>query len=266
MARNEEKSKSMLHRHLAQQSREHNAAQGNSSKRRPFLAQQCDSLPEAEKWRHQVLAEIARFVLQIQDASLGEVRIRDMNEKINKLIREKRHWERRILELGGPNYRSQRSQQEASKAVDTDLGIDSSTIFDGGNGYYYFGAAKDLPEIKEHLTKAAMRKATGTEDATIAQKQSNFLKHLAEVSERITPSYYGYADRVNEELLAAEARKEQELLQGVARDESHEPLSALDMAILHGHPLPVPTAADIEQILLQRKKEEVMRKYRQRGS
>ena len=31
-------------------------------------------------------------------------RIRDLNDEINKLIREKGHWEVRILELGGPDY------------------------------------------------------------------------------------------------------------------------------------------------------------------
>lgn len=36
--------------------------------------------------------------------SLDEFKIRDMNDHINKLLREKHHWERRILELGGPTY------------------------------------------------------------------------------------------------------------------------------------------------------------------
>ncbi len=31
-------------------------------------------------------------------------RLRDLNDEINKLIREKGHWERRIVELGGPDY------------------------------------------------------------------------------------------------------------------------------------------------------------------
>ena len=37
-------------------------------------------------------------------AGLGEFRIRDLNDEINKLLREKRHWQDRILELGGPDY------------------------------------------------------------------------------------------------------------------------------------------------------------------
>ena len=38
--------------------------------------------------------------------TLGESRIRDLNDEINKLFREKGHWERRIKELGGANYHS----------------------------------------------------------------------------------------------------------------------------------------------------------------
>ena len=37
-------------------------------------------------------------------AGLGEFRIRDLNDEINKLLREKRHWQDRIVELGGPDY------------------------------------------------------------------------------------------------------------------------------------------------------------------
>ena len=37
-------------------------------------------------------------------AGLGEFRIRDLNDEINKLIREKNHWQDRIKELGGPDY------------------------------------------------------------------------------------------------------------------------------------------------------------------
>lgn len=41
---------------------------------------------------------------EIQNPGLGEFKIRDLNDSINKLIREKSHWEKRIVDLGGPNY------------------------------------------------------------------------------------------------------------------------------------------------------------------
>jgi len=37
-------------------------------------------------------------------AGLGEFKIRDLNDEINKLLREKGHWQDRIKELGGPDY------------------------------------------------------------------------------------------------------------------------------------------------------------------
>jgi pre-mRNA-splicing factor ISY1 len=37
-------------------------------------------------------------------AGLGEYRLRDLNDELNKLLREKRHWEFRIAQLGGPDY------------------------------------------------------------------------------------------------------------------------------------------------------------------
>jgi len=52
----------------------------------------------------QIIREIAKKVAQIQNAGLGEFRIRDLNDEINKLLREKRHWEAQIKELGGPDY------------------------------------------------------------------------------------------------------------------------------------------------------------------
>jgi hypothetical protein len=37
--------------------------------------------------------------------TLEEHKVRDLNDKINKLFREKWHWNNRIKELGGPDYR-----------------------------------------------------------------------------------------------------------------------------------------------------------------
>jgi pre-mRNA-splicing factor ISY1 len=40
-----------------------------------------------------------------QTASLTQFQVRDLNDEINKLLREKARWETRIMELGGPNYK-----------------------------------------------------------------------------------------------------------------------------------------------------------------
>jgi pre-mRNA-splicing factor ISY1 len=100
MARNEEKAQSMLSRFLAAK----NDEKKKPKEKRPYLASECRDLADADKWRNQILREIGRKVMDIQNPGLGEHRIRDLNDEINKLIREKGHWEARILELGGPNY------------------------------------------------------------------------------------------------------------------------------------------------------------------
>ncbi|MBW0526627.1 hypothetical protein O181_066342 [Austropuccinia psidii MF-1] len=137
MARNEEKAQSMLYRF-----REAQAAElGISTKtdRRPRLASSCQDLRQCERWRGEILREISRKVSKIQDAGLTDYEVRDLNDEINKLLREKGHWETQIINLGGANYRR----------------IGSST-FDGAGrsapgqrGYKYFGRAKELPGVKE---------------------------------------------------------------------------------------------------------------------
>ena len=63
------------------------------------------SLQDCEKMRTEVLKSISKMVSDIQNAGLGEHRIRELNDEINKAIREKNAWENRIKELGGPDYR-----------------------------------------------------------------------------------------------------------------------------------------------------------------
>lgn len=149
MARNSEKAMSTLHRWRQLQAEE---ADGGP-KKRPYLAEKCHTLGEAEKWRRQIIGEISNLVLLIQNSDLGEAKIRDMNDHINKLFREKRHWERRIIDLGGPNYiRTPNSQFDSEEAP-------------GSRNYRYFGAAKDLPGVKELFAKPVkgLPKKTKTE-------------------------------------------------------------------------------------------------------
>lgn len=96
MARNAEKAMTTLARWRASQLDEPTQKQ-----RRPYLASECNDLLDAQKWRLDIIREISRKVTQIQNAGLGEHRIRDLNDQINKLLREKKHWESRIKELGG---------------------------------------------------------------------------------------------------------------------------------------------------------------------
>ena len=166
--------------------------------KRPYLASECHDLNESDKWRQQILREIGKKVMEIQNAGLGEhrrvappagalgdvalwaagapvlhrfprrrvalpaarqaapisprgCRIRDLNDEINKLIREKGHWERRIVELGGPDY-----SKTGPKIADSEGKVFSDAT-GRGPGYRYFGAAKNLPGVKELFEKDAPR-------------------------------------------------------------------------------------------------------------
>ena len=52
--------------------------------KRPKEADECNNLQDCERWRNQVIKEITKRVADIQNASLGEFKIREMNDDINK--------------------------------------------------------------------------------------------------------------------------------------------------------------------------------------
>ena len=73
------------------------------------------------------MKEISRKVSKIQDEALSDYQIRDLNDEINKLMREKHMWEVQIRNLGGPNY------MRGGRVVDED----GREIPGGGKGYRY---------------------------------------------------------------------------------------------------------------------------------
>lgn len=114
-------------------------------------------------------------------------RLRDLNDEINKLIREKGHWERRIVELGGPDYSLTRQ-----KVTDAD-GKEVAAASGKGSGYRYFGAAKNLPGVKELFEKTGPRKL----------RRTRFDMHKA-----VDADYYGFRDEDDGILVKVEAEAE----------------------------------------------------------
>ena len=105
------------------------------------------------KWYMQVIRimKVHHHLLQCFIAGLGEFRIRDLNDEINKLLREKYHWEVQIFNLGGPNYRriGPRYLDREGREVPGNRGYRyfGAARDTGNRGYRYFGAARDLPGI-----------------------------------------------------------------------------------------------------------------------
>jgi len=157
MARNEEKAQSMLYRFREAQAAE--LGLGTRSDRRPRMASACKSLRECERWRGEILREISRKVSKIQDAGLTDYEVRDLNDEINKLLREKRHWENQIIALGGANYRRNVAMLD-----------DDGREVPGTKGYKYFGRAKELPGVKELFESRKKRGRRGERDKQFLQK------------------------------------------------------------------------------------------------
>ncbi|XP_051768673.1 pre-mRNA-splicing factor ISY1 homolog [Ctenopharyngodon idella] len=266
MARNAEKAMTALARFRQAQLEE-----GKVKERRPFLASECNELPKAEKWRRQIISEISKKVAQIQNAGLGEFKIRDLNDEINKLLREKGHWEVRIKELGGPDYR-----RVGPKMLDHE-----GKEVPGNRGYKYFGAAKDLPGVRELFE---------TEPVPPPRKTR------AELMKDVDAEYYGYRDEDDGVLVPLEqeyekqviaeavekwkADKEARLAAGVgvkdpeeeeehiyavrdeeSDDEAGEQMEGEDGAQSFFAHVPVPSQKEIEEALVRRKKMELLQKY-----
>ncbi|KAF1834887.1 Isy1-like splicing factor [Decorospora gaudefroyi] len=190
MARNSEKAHSMLFRFRAAQAAEAGIID-ISRTRRPKLITSVTSIPVCEKWRGQVLKEISRKVTKIQDDALSDYQIRDLNDEINKLMREKHMWEHQIRGLGGPNYmRGGRVLDEEGREVPG-----------GGKGYRYFGRAKDLPGVKELFE----RQIRPEDDMDKGREKRS------ELRQKVDAGYYGYnLDEEDGTLLAYERAKERE--------------------------------------------------------
>jgi pre-mRNA-splicing factor ISY1 len=147
---------------------------------------------ECERWRLQILKEVGRKVTQIQNSSLGEKAIRELNDEINRLLREKARWERRILELGGPNYfaGAARAREEAE--------ADGVSVLGQRGEYKYFGEARNLPEVRELLR------------AQQAQREAQRLQRKPhELHKGLDADYYGFQD--DADLLPLEAAQEQRM-------------------------------------------------------
>jgi pre-mRNA-splicing factor ISY1 len=167
MARNQEKKMELFSKWTQFKKDAHSGV----STHRPHLASECDSVTEAEKWRREMVRDITKKIAAIQNSSLGEHRIRELNDEINKLMSRKYHWEKRIRELGGSDY-------SRMKAADVD-----GKALPGAPNYKYYGAAKDLPGVKELFVEEAEFHASRKGN----RMNKNIHKHL-------NPEYYGFRD------------------------------------------------------------------------
>ncbi|EGW29895.1 uncharacterized protein SPAPADRAFT_144469 [Spathaspora passalidarum NRRL Y-27907] len=195
MSRNKEKAQSSLNRFHQYKAQEAGVLISDPTLR-PKYVQKVTSLPQAEKWRTTVISEISTKLTRIQDSTLGEFTIREINDDLNKLFKEKRAWEYHIRDLGGNDYLNVRDL--------TSSGINVK-------GYRYFGRAKELDDVKKLIE--AQKREPGKGRAKEDEKKQLQNEERARES-RIDYSYYGYFDEVNrtdDPLLKFEQQRSMEL-------------------------------------------------------
>lgn len=235
MARPAEKARAMLNKWVALREK------GNQTpavrRKRPHLASECEFLADAERFRGQIVKEISRLIEKIQNPALGEHEIRETNDEINHKMREKWHWNKRIHELGGVDYNAIERKRQ---------------IEEGGQknqrGYQYFGAAKDLPGVRELLAKE--------------ENKEQHKKSAREVYKRISPDYYGWRDEEDGVLLELEAIATKKNDQMYRKKRSKTvPEDEQQDAELSPDYLNVPSQAEITKAMLDQRKKALLAKY-----
>lgn len=251
MARNSEKAQSMLFRFREAQAADLGIIDAGRA-RRPRVITEVDSIPACEKWRGQVLKEVSRKVSKIQDPALSDYQIRDLNDEINKLMREKHMWEVQIRNLGGPNYMrgAARIYDETGREISASGGA-------GGKGYKYFGRARELPGVKE-LFEAA-RQARAQDEKPLETRD--------DLRKAVDARYYGYApDEEDDALLAYEAAKEKDAFDMLLRQAGKGGTAARpppDWESLpgdagDGRAWELPTLEEVQQELMERRRRKLL--------
>jgi pre-mRNA-splicing factor ISY1 len=198
--RNEGKAQTMLNRWISIEKQMISQSMG----KRPKDINSINDVQVCNIWRNQVIKEIAKKVGDIQNASLGEQLIRDLNDEINNLFEEKAQWEAKIKKLGGADYK---------KFEPKTLDAEGYEVPQAG-GYRYFGAAKNLPGVaelfinkpKETSKKSYMDMYKGIDldyyglgDYGIDNEESDKKREEMEKEEKMMESmlYLEYLDKIN---------------------------------------------------------------------
>lgn len=236
MARPAEKARAMLNKWVAlkEKGNQDPALRQQRKQRRPHLASECEHLADAERYRGQILREITDGIAKIQNPALGEHEIRELNDSINQLMRTKYHWNKRIHQLGGLDYNAIERKRRIEEG-DTQL----------NSHYRYYGAAKDLPGVKELLEK---------------EEKARHKTKRADLYKNITPDYYGWRDEEDGVLLELEERATKKLRKHCGQQGIDLPAPADRLGSQHDY-LDVTPQDEIAKLLLEQKKKALMAKY-----
>ncbi|QPG75975.1 hypothetical protein FOA43_003361 [Brettanomyces nanus] len=146
------------------------------SRERPSRTQDVKNASDAEACRKMCMKDINRDLIRINDALTEEYQIRELNDKLNKLMRELRSWEYRIKELGGPDYFQKGGEQFYGNAAKI-------------NGYRYYGRAKELPDVQKLLNANLEQQKRDEQQKSKKRSDKTALKMMT--AHEFSPMYYG---------------------------------------------------------------------------
>lgn len=247
MAKNEEKAHALLNRYVSLKKE----MKSRSKEKRPLYSWEVSNLQECDRWRNQIIKDLTKKITAIQNPQIGELRIRTLNDEINKLLREKAHWEDRIKELGGPDWKKLNPKA-----------FDAEGFQLPGSEYSYWGAAKDLPGVRDLYAK----------DKPNAPKRARveLYKHA---------DYEYFYDEIdsNEELLEIERQIEEKRREGLVDKSKDQVGSEEDREVLRFRELHMPIdlnstigitecidsekRKELEAIVLERKKDQIIKRF-----
>ncbi|XP_042638216.1 pre-mRNA-splicing factor ISY1 homolog [Orycteropus afer afer] len=216
--------------------------EGKVKERRPFLASECTELPKAEKWRRQIIGEISKKVAQIQNESLS-------------------FCEKKV----GPKMLDHEGKEVP-----------------GNRGYKYFGAAKDLPGVRELFEKEPLPPPRKTRAELMKAIDFEYYGYLDEDDGVIVPLEQEYEKKLRAKLVEKwKTEKEAQLARGEKEEEEEEEEEINIYAVNEEESdeegsqekggedgqqkfiahVPVPSQQEIEEALVRRKKMELLQKY-----
>ena len=250
MARPAEKARAMLNKWVKMRE-EGNAPVVNVRGRRPNIASECEHLGDAEFYRNQINKEITGMIAKIQNPALGEHTIRDLNDEINRKFREKHHWNKRIFHLSNGTIDYNKTERSAQiEEGDVQFLVETNFGKRQGPTYRYFGAAKDLPGVKELLEqqqekmRAMNRKKRGPN----------------EIYKHVGVKYFGWRDEEDGVLLELEDDAFREYKK--QKSTTKTPVEVdLETLLSKDYLEDVPSMEEIKEIMLVEKKKALLAKF-----
>lgn len=232
----------------------------------------CGSIPAALRARRELRKSLSRQIMRIQDASLEPDAIRRLNDQINEALRTVRAWDECLLRLG--------HRMEREEGADGAL-YGSEAV--NAHGYWYFGRARELPGVRELLQEQEHGQGQQGRDDKDAKPPPPLDLRIRRMMEKADDEYFG-------KTAEGTAVEEEAAVEGRLRDGSHldwitglplllPPTSSVEgeglrgdtvdvdaaaMDAATGNPITiVPTQEQVGAYLIERRREELLRKYAQ---